>query len=185
MAQHSRRIFFDRLSGRVSAVAIGSTLGEISSRRASIAGQSPQLDGELSVYHQGNQRGGLTFPRLDGGAIYDGNGFSTATSGDAEAGQVWPYRPAEEQLALLIESPGASALDMPDKRCVSPWGDILLCEDGDHLPQRWQALTPPGVMSPFGENDMRLQGIYGDADDYRGGNWAAVRHLPGTASGCL
>jgi secreted PhoX family phosphatase len=37
---------------------------------------------------------------------------------------------APDQLELFAESPGASVLDMPDNICMTPWGDLLLAEDG-------------------------------------------------------
>ena len=136
---------------------------------------SPGTRDGLGVYQQGRERGGLTFARLEGVAIYDGKVFITATSGgDAEAGQVWQYDPQLEQLSLIFESPGAEVLDMPDNMCVSCRGDILLCEDGDFVPQRLQVLTPDGVLCPFAENNLVLDDLHGHSGDFRASEWAGA-----------
>lgn len=136
---------------------------------------SPGTRDGLGVYQQGRERGGLTFARLEGVAIYDGKVFITATSGgDAEAGQVWQYDPQLEQLSLIFESPGAEVLDMPDNMCVSCRGDILLCEDGDFVPQRLQVLTPDGVLCPFAENNVVLDDLHGHSGDFRASEWAGA-----------
>ncbi|MCR9291253.1 MAG: PhoX family protein [bacterium] len=136
---------------------------------------SPGTQDGLGVFQQGRERGGLTFARLEGVAIHDGKVFITATSGgDAEAGQVWQYDPKQEQLRLLFESPSSEVLDMPDNMCVSIRGDILLCEDGDYVPQRLQLLTPDGKLSPFAENNLRLNGMFGHSGDFRGSELAGA-----------
>ncbi|MCA9126465.1 MAG: DUF839 domain-containing protein [Planctomycetales bacterium] len=136
---------------------------------------SPGTQDGLGVYDQGRQQGGLTFARLEGVAIHDGKVFITATSGgDASAGQVWQYDPAAEQLCLLFESPSSDVLDMPDNMCVSCRGEILLCEDGDFVPQRLQILTPAGKLCPFAENNLRLNGLYGHSGDFRSSEWAGA-----------
>lgn len=136
---------------------------------------SPGTHDGLGVYHQGRAQGGLTFARLEGVALHDGKVLITATSGgDASAGQVWQYDPAEEQLRLLFESPSSDVLDMPDNMCVSVRGDILLCEDGHYVPQRLQILTPEGKLSPFAENNVQLNGLFGHSGDFRSSEWAGA-----------
>lgn len=127
------------------------------------------------VYGQGKQAGGLTFARLEGCAVHGGRVFITATSGgDAGAGQVWQYDPVQEQLRLLFESPGSEVLDMPDNMTVSPRGGVLLCEDGDRVPQRLQVLTEDGKLFSLAANNMRLDGVHGHRGDYRGSEWAGA-----------
>ncbi len=136
---------------------------------------SPGTNDGSGVYRQGKQRGGLTFARLEGCAMHDGRVFVTATSGgDAQSGQVWQYDPAEEQLKLLFESPGSDILDMPDNMTVSPRGGILLCEDGDRIPQRMHVLTTSGKLFALASNNMVLNGAHGHTGDFRGSEWAGA-----------
>lgn len=136
---------------------------------------SPGTQDCLGVYRQGLSRGGLNFARLEGCAWHDGKVFITATSGgDAKAGQVWEYDPAAEQLKLLFESPSNEILDMPDNMTVSPRGGILLCEDGDRVPQRLQVLTEAGTVFPFADNNMQLKKAFGHSGDFRGSEWAGA-----------
>lgn len=136
---------------------------------------SPGTRDELGVFSQGKKQGALTFARLEGCSMHDGKVFVTATTGgDAEAGQVWQYDPVNEQLKLLFESPSHQILDMPDNMTVSPRGGILLCEDGDEVPQRLQVLTADGKLFPFAANNMVLSGLHGHSGDYRNSEWCGA-----------
>lgn len=141
---------------------------------------SPGTTDSLGVYHQGKEAGGLTFARLEGCAVHDGQVFVTATSGgDAESGQVWKLDPTRERLSMIYESPSSKVLDMPDNMAVSPRGGILLCEDGDFVPQRLQVLTEDGQLFPLAANNMRLEARHGDLvhghqGDFRGSEWAGA-----------
>jgi hypothetical protein len=109
----------------------------------------------LAVFRQGLAKGGAIFSRLEGCWFGDGSAFFNATSGgDAEAGQVWQYRPrgaAGGQLILVFESPGADVLDSPDNIVVSPRGGLILCEDGDGT-QFLRGVTQRGEIFDFGQN---------------------------------
>lgn len=96
----------------------------------------------LAVYEQGMAQGGATFARLEGawfgrGADGASHIYVNATSGgDKQHGQVWQYKPQgtdEGELTLLFESPDASVLKSPDNLCVSPRGNLVLCEDADNV----------------------------------------------------
>ena len=131
---------------------------------------------EQGVFHQGKALGAATFARLEGVAMHDGKVFITATSGgDAKAGQVWVYDPAQETLLLLFESPSQDVLHMPDNMAVSCRGEIVLCEDGKFFPQRLQVLTTEGLLSPFGENNIHLTAAYLEHQgDFRSSEWAGA-----------
>lgn len=136
---------------------------------------SPGTQDGLGVYSQGRDAGGLTFARLEGVAIHEGQVFITATSGGAaKAGQVWHYDPTEQQLRLLFESPSPDILHMPDNMAVNIRGDILLCEDGQYVPQRLQFLSTEGVLSPFAENHCVLAGENGHRGDFRNKEFAGA-----------
>ncbi len=74
----------------------------------------------------------------DGASVY----FACTTGGAAEAGQIWRYIPSPfegtdkeseqpGQLILHYESPDKSEMDMCDNIVSSPWGHLIVCEDGD------------------------------------------------------
>jgi hypothetical protein len=100
-----------------------------------------------AVFHQGWQRGGAAFERLEGCWYGGGRVYFNATSGgNARAGQVWSYEPLSDDagvLALLFESPSDEVLDRPDNLCVSPRGGLALCEDGGGI-QFIRGLTADG-----------------------------------------
>lgn len=67
------------------------------------------------------------------GAWY-GNGlvyFVSTSGGNIGRGQVFAYNPANETVTLVVESENPSELDNPDNIAVAPFGDLILCEDGD------------------------------------------------------
>ncbi len=140
---------------------------------------SPGTYDHQGVYRQGIDAGASTFARLEGAWYGNNRIYVTATSGgDAERGQVWEFDPREQTLTLRFESPGMDVLDMPDNLCVSPRGGILLCEDGDYIPQRLQGLTLDGQLFTLAANNMDLSG--GGApfgipnNDYRSQEWAGA-----------
>ncbi len=121
---------------------------------------SPGTHDHQGVYHQGVAAGGSTFARLEGAWYGNNRIYFTATSGGAaERGQVWEYSPQDETLALIFESPGMHVLDMPDNMCVSPRGGIVLCEDGDVVPQRLHGLTQDGRLFPFAANAVDFSAL--------------------------
>ena len=68
-----------------------------------------------------------------GGAAETGNeliaGYGNGT------GQVWAYRPADQTLTCVYQSPNVDTLDFPDNVTTSPRGTVILCEDstGDNF----------------------------------------------------
>lgn len=141
---------------------------------------SPETKDEQGVFHQGKKNGGVTFARLEGcwtgrDAIY----LVSTSGGNAAAGQVWEYRPRQEQLRLLFESPNPEVLEKPDNITVSPRGGIVLCEDGDQIPQRLHGLTPDGRLFLFATNNVVLRGEKnGFQGDFRGQEWAGATFSP-------
>lgn len=108
---------------------------------------------------------GLAFGREEGGihAHY----FNCTQGGKFQTGQVWRYRPGADEgtasetpgtLTLLYESPDADTLDLCDNLAVTPWGDLMLCEDGrgdNYL----RGLTTDGTIYDFARNahEMRAE----------------------------
>lgn len=136
---------------------------------------------ELGVFKQGRTKGGTCFSRLEG--CWFGNGyiyFDATSGGDANAGQIWRYDPAQEKLTLLFESPDKTVLNMPDNLCVNPLGGLMLCEDNDYgvedYPQRMFALPQNGTPKLFAQNniDFSKQSFRTFNKDYRDKEWAGA-----------
>lgn len=108
-----------------------------------------------AIFRQGWALGGARFSRVEGcfhseGAIC----FTSTDGGDARLGQIWEYRPTEDdggELRLLFESPDASVLQRPDNLCASPRGGVVLCEDG-RAPNHLRGLTAEGRVFDFARN---------------------------------
>ena len=100
--------------------------------------ESPNDD----LREQGFEKGCAKFARPEGMWEHHGKIYFTCTSGGKnELGQIWEYTPSlhegssKEQkypakLKLFFESDDAKSLDMCDNITISPFGDIIICEDG-------------------------------------------------------
>lgn len=89
---------------------------------------------------QGQSKGAARFARVEG--MWHGNGavyFAATTGGKKEAGQVWKYTPGEREghpdeaggvLELVLEPNDTAVVNNADNVTVSPWGDLIVCEDG-------------------------------------------------------
>lgn len=141
---------------------------------------SPGTEDRGGVFQQGREQGGAAFQKLEG--CWWGNDccyFVASHGGRAGKGQVWMYDPRAETLMLIFESLGAELLDCPDNLCVSPRGGLLLCEDGDRVPQRLQYLTATGQLSEFAANNVQLPpGTRGHHGDFRGSEWCGAVFSP-------
>ena len=96
---------------------------------------------ENDLRFRGRRRGATIFARGEGLCYADGEFFMTATiGGKLRLGQVFNYRPspaegapAEDEnpgrLQLLAESTSDSLLQNADNLTMSPWGDLVVCED--------------------------------------------------------
>ena len=128
------------------------------------------------VFSQGEAQGGAAFARLEG--CWYGNGliYINSTSGGALGlGQVWQYDPKNEQLKLIFESPSKDVLYRPDNIAVSPRGGLVLCEDGDVVPQRLMGMTADGRIFAFAENNIVLNGERnGLQGDHRKEEWCGA-----------
>ena len=102
--------------------------------------------------------------------MWMGNGelyFACTTGGANQRGQIWRYRPADPvvegtpmeniaprgQLMLLAEPNDAAVVEHADNLTVSPWGDLIVCEDGTE-DQFLLGVTPDGTFYKFGRNAM-------------------------------
>jgi secreted PhoX family phosphatase len=112
---------------------------------------------------QGFAAGAARFARGEG--MWYGSGsfyFACTNGGSNRTGQIWRYTPsplegaADEarqpgRLALFIEPNNSALLENADNVAVSPWGDLILCEDSgdvDYL----IGVTPGGETYRFAKN---------------------------------
>lgn len=122
-------------------------------------------DGDLRK--RGAAKGAAIFARGEGiayaveprGAVI----YFTCTSGGPERlGQIWRYRPSPYEgdprereapgvLELFVESLDADVFDMVDNICASPFGHMVVAEDGkgDNF---LRGITPDGVVYPLLRN---------------------------------
>ncbi len=113
--------------------------------------------------YRGFSNGAARFARGEG--MWFGNGsvyFVCTSGGKAKKGQIWKYTPSVHEgtkeeltqpgtLELFIEPDNSNILDMADNLTVSPWGDLIVCEDGP--PENYLlGITPEGDIYKFGRN---------------------------------
>ena len=121
--------------------------------------ESPDND----LRYQGHSKGAAIFARGEGmwygrEAVY----FACTNGGAKKKGQIWRYMPSAREgmsdessapgtLELFIESNDADLLENADNVTVTPWGDLILCEDGPGK-QFLVGVTPEGELYKFGHN---------------------------------
>ncbi len=122
---------------------------------------------------RGFTQGAACFARGEGAwygndAIY----FACTNGGRAKKGQIWRYIPSpvegapEEQnnsgkVELFVEPNDGNLVDNADNLTVAPWGDLIVCEDGEDE-QFLVGVTPKGEFYKFGKNavsDSELAGV--------------------------
>ena len=112
---------------------------------------------------RGAEQGAAIFARGEGICYADGEIVMTATIGGAERlGQIFSYTPgpqegkAEEaaypgRIRLLAESNADSVLRHADNITMSPWGDLIVCEDtAEHC--GLVGIRPNGQQYPIADN---------------------------------
>jgi secreted PhoX family phosphatase len=104
---------------------------------------------------QGFSKGAARFSRGEG--IWAGNNviyFACTTGGRNRAGQIWRYSPGDPgRLQLFVEPNDETILESADCITVSPWGDLIVCEDG-LSPNQVVGVTPQGALYTFARNVM-------------------------------
>ncbi|HCR17670.1 MAG TPA: phosphatase [Candidatus Latescibacteria bacterium] len=120
---------------------------------------------EDDLRYRGYGLGAAQFARGEGmwygqNAVY----FACTSGGKNQKGQIWRYVPSlfegkedEERspgtLELFVEPNDSALVENADTLTVSPWGDLVICEDGqgdDGL----VGVTPSGDLYKFGRNAM-------------------------------
>jgi secreted PhoX family phosphatase len=128
--------------------------------------ESPQDD----LRFQGAAKGAALFSRGEG--LWTGRDgiYVACTSGGRQIdeavggrGQIWRYVPSPNEgqsgeagapatLELLFEPNDVASLDKVDNITVAPWGDLLICEDGDSDVDYIVGLRPTGESYKFARN---------------------------------
>ncbi len=127
--------------------------------------ESPEGD----LKDRGFAAGALRFARGEGLALGRARRgseiyISCTMGGPARLGQVWRYRPSPREgardearrpgrLELFVETESADRLKNCDNVVVTPWGGLILCEDGpDDQPQYLRGVTPEGRLYTLAAN---------------------------------
>lgn len=129
--------------------------------------ESPNDDLRLRAFEKGAAR----FARGEGmwygnDAIY----FACTNGGHEKLGQIFRYVPSpaegtpEEEnqpgkLELFIEPNDGSLVTNGDNLTVSPWGDLIVCEDGgdDSYQNSLVGVTPKGEIYRFGQGHIAVE----------------------------
>ena len=87
------------------------------------------LNDDLRV--RGFNNGACIFARPEGmwyfkNQIY----FTCTTGGKSKLGQIWIYNIYDKTIELFFESHDQNTMELCDNLTISPWGDIIICEDG-------------------------------------------------------
>ncbi|MEX0648373.1 MAG: alkaline phosphatase PhoX [Balneolaceae bacterium] len=123
--------------------------------------QAPEDD----LRQHGFEKGAARFARGEG--MWYGNGavfFACTNGGFARKGQIWKYTPSPVEgtsadnenpgkVELFVEPNDANVIENADNLTVSPWGDLIVCEDGGGE-QFLVGVTPQGSLYKFGRNAL-------------------------------
>ena len=118
---------------------------------------------ENDLRYRGFDLGAARFARGEG--MWYGNDavyFACTNGGEAERGQIWRYVPSPNEgapqeseapgtLELFVEPNDPGLVDNADNLTVTPWGDLILCEDGSGE-QFLVGIKPDGTAYKFARN---------------------------------
>jgi len=117
--------------------------------------------------------GAARFARGEGAWFGNDAVYIACTSGGMhQLGQVWRYVPSSAEatvdearnrgsIELWVESEDGSILKNCDNLTVAPWGDVVVCEDGEGG-DRVMGITPSGEVYPIASNvgsDSEVAGV--------------------------
>ena len=111
---------------------------------------------------RGYNNGGARFARAEG--IWFGDNelyFACTNGGKSQLGQIFRYRPSTSELELFVEPNNKAILQSADNLTISPWGDLVVCEDCTRNP-RIHHITPEGTIHVLGMNrynEKELAGV--------------------------
>jgi secreted PhoX family phosphatase len=76
--------------------------------------------------------------------------FTCKRGGQAGLGQIWKYSPSKANISLFYESNDANSLWEGDNINITPWGDLIICEDNGSNACKLVGCTPNGTLYPLG-----------------------------------
>ncbi len=107
-----------------------------------------------TLRYEAQAKGAAIFRRGEGICYANKELYWTCTNGGkAQVGQIFRYNLAQATVELFLESPGAEVLDYPDNLVMSPFGDLIVCEDGKGE-QFLIGITPEGKYYQFARNAL-------------------------------
>ena len=105
-----------------------------------------------TLRYEAQSKGAAIFRRGEGICLGDGQIYWTCTNGGkAQAGQIFRYDIKANTIELFLESESKQILDYPDNIIMSPFGDLIACEDGAGE-QYLVGITPQGKCYRFAHN---------------------------------
>jgi len=111
--------------------------------------------------YDGENKGASIFARPEGMWYDNQNIYFTCTSGGYnKIGQIWKYNIDSNELKLLFESNNSNAMKACDNITISPWGDIIVCEDGKGT-DRLVGIRPDGTTYIIAENSLNTSEFAG------------------------
>lgn len=151
-------------------------------------------EGKDDLRYRAQALGAAIFKRGEGiWALEDGFAFTCTEGGPISAGQIYHLAPTASggTLRLLAQSRDEGVLDMPDNLTLTPWGDLLVCED-NHRDVFLRLVTRTGKVIPFAHNALSRSEFAGACFSPNGrvlfvniqesgltlaieGNWASLR----------
>ncbi|HEY6878948.1 MAG TPA: alkaline phosphatase PhoX, partial [Polyangiales bacterium] len=115
----------------------------------------PAKEGERdNLRYAAQERGAAVVTRGEGiWRLEDGFAFTSTSGGPIAAGQIFHLAPTRTggTLRLIAQANDQRTLDMPDNLTLTPWGDLIVCEDNLHAPYL-RLVTPTGRVVPFAFN---------------------------------
>ncbi|MFJ7154978.1 alkaline phosphatase PhoX [Streptomyces sp. NPDC101118] len=109
----------------------------------------------------------------DGGAYFVSSYAREESPGAAHDGQVWFYDPKRRTVRLTVLLGVSGAYDGPDNITVSPYGGLVLAEDGEGLQHLFGA-TETGRTYPLARNEFNI----GTAEEPEFSEFAGVCFSP-------
>jgi len=101
---------------------------------------------------RGHEAGATLFARAEGMWTGDDGIYIACTNGGPKKlGQIFRLRPSDGTLELFVEATEPSVLEMCDNLTISPWGDLVVCEDGKGE-QFLRGITSDGEIYKLGRN---------------------------------
>ena len=112
---------------------------------------------EIPTAEQAHSRGAAIFRRgegiwYDAGSVY----FTCTSGGPARSGQIFRLDLEADggTLTLVAQATGDGVLKAPDNLTVSPWGDLLVCEDFPFGDNYVRGITQEGAVYDFARNRL-------------------------------